>query len=343
MKRPQRRYSTRAAERVSAASFERTLDVVHAAVASPNAGLFGPVSMTWRVDRESAIFFGAGRALLLQLAHPWVAAAIAEHSSAVADPVGRFHRTFNTVFTMVFGTLDQALSAARRLHRRHAQITGDLPAAAGPFAAASSYAANERHALCWVHATLVDTALLAHDLVHPPLTPDERDQYWAEARLFAALFGLRPSDLPRDWRSFAAYTDEMMRSNALTVSDAAREIANQLFCGAATRSRTPNWYRALTAEMLPPRLRAEFGFVHGPRERESARRARLWLHRVYPMLPDALRLVGPYQEAVARLHGRSQPSLTTRLLNQIWIGRSRMEAGQAQLTSPRPVSGRNVR
>ncbi len=313
--------STGAIDSISAEAFEQELDRIRATAASPNAGIFGPASMTWRINRESAIFLGAGRALLLQLAHPWVAAAIAEHSPAVADPVGRFHRTFNTVFTMVFGTLDQALSAARRLHRRHAQITGTLPAAAGPFPAGSGYVANERHALRWVHATLVQTSLLTHDLMHPPLTRDEREQYWAEARLFAALFGLHPADLPGNWQSFAAYADEMMHSRLLTVSQAAREIANQLLC------RTPKWYRALTGEMLPPRLRAEFGVVHGQREQESARRAFVWLRRVYPMLPDSLRFVGPYQEAIARLHGRLQPAPTTQLLNVIWIGRSRMEAG----------------
>ena len=53
------------------------------------------------------------RALLLQLAHPWVAAAIIDHSRTLGDPIGRFHRTFAVVFTMVFGTVDQALSAAR--------------------------------------------------------------------------------------------------------------------------------------------------------------------------------------------------------------------------------------
>jgi len=310
---------------ISADAFEQTLDAVRAAAAFPNAGIFGPASMMWRIDRESAIFLGAGRALLLQLAHPWVAAAIAEHSQAIADPIGRFHRTFNTVFTMVFGTLDQALDVARRLHRRHARTSGSLPAAAGPFASGSPYIANDPDALRWVHATLVETALLAHDLVCQPLTSDEREQYWAECRLFAALFGLKPADLPRDWDAFAAYTDAMTRSNVLTVSGAAGEIADRLFCGPVTQWRTPMWYRALTAEMLPPRLRAEFGFVHGPRESESARRALVWLRRVYPLLPIGLRMVGPYQEAVARLHGRSQPGMTAQLTNQFWIGRTRMD------------------
>ena len=104
-------------------------------------------SLTWRIDREALTFLGAGRALLLQLAHPWVAAAIAEHSKTIDDPIGRFHRTFAVVFTMVFGTLDQALSAARALHRRHAAIHGRLPITVGPFRAGSPYQANDLAAL----------------------------------------------------------------------------------------------------------------------------------------------------------------------------------------------------
>src|SRR4249920_3695614 len=108
---------------------ESSLDTVCKAAAGPGEGIFGPASLTWRIDREAGIFLGAGRALLLQLAHPWVAAAIAEHSRTFADPIGRFHRTFEVVFTMVFGSLDQALAAAQRVHQRHAMIVGLLPEA----------------------------------------------------------------------------------------------------------------------------------------------------------------------------------------------------------------------
>src|SRR6201995_2745772 len=134
---------------------ESSLVAVRQAAAGPIEGIFGPASLTWRVDREAAVFLGAGRALLLQLAHPWVAAAIAEHSRTVDDPIGRFHRTFAVVFTMVFGTLDQALSAARALHRRHALIHGPLPITVGPFRAGSPYQANDLAALLWIYATLV--------------------------------------------------------------------------------------------------------------------------------------------------------------------------------------------
>ncbi|WP_164937606.1 oxygenase MpaB family protein [Bradyrhizobium guangxiense] len=310
---------------VSANDLEAALDQVRANAAGPVAGVFGPASVTWRIDREAIIFLGAGRALLLQLAHPWVAAAIAEHSKTFADPIGRFHRTFDIVFAMVFGSLDRALLSSRQLHRRHGMIVGAMPETIGPFAAGSRYCANDIPSLRWVHATLVESALMAHDLVLAPIPAEERERYWTESRLFGALFGLTADVLPGDWAGFTAYTAAMAQSEMLTVSPAAREIATQIFGGARPWLRPPRWYRALTARMLPARLRAGFGFGLDARDERAADNALRWIRRVYPRLPDRLRYVGPYQEAQARLRGEPQPDWMTRCLNRAWIGRSQMD------------------
>lgn len=304
---------------------ELALDQVRAHAAGPVPGVFGPDTVTWRIDREAVIFLGAGRALLLQLAHPWVAAAIAEHSKTLADPIGRFHRTFDIVFAMVFGSLDRAMLSSRQLHRRHSMIVGEMPETVGPFAAGSRYCANDIPALRWVHATLVETALMAHDLVLPPLAVEERERYWTESRTFGALFGLTADDLPADWSGFAAYTAALTQSDTLTVSPAAREIAAQIFGGARPWLRPPRWYRALTASLLPERLRAGFGFELDERAAKSADSALRWIKRIYPELPDRLRYVGPYQEAQARLRGEPRPDWMTRCLNRAWIGRPQMD------------------
>lgn len=307
---------------VTERDLDSALDQVRADAAGPVAGVFGPSSVTWQIDREAVIFLGAGRALLLQLAHPWVAAAIAEHSKTFADPIGRFHRTFGIVFAMVFGSLDRALLSSRQLHRRHSMIVGEMPETVGPFAAGSRYCANDIASLRWVHATLVETALIAHDLVLPPLSAEERERYWTESRVFGALFGLTADDLPADWSGFAAYTAAMTQSDTLTVSPAAREIAGQIFSGARPWLRPPRWYRSLTANLLPEPLRAGFGLE---RDINSADNALRWIRRVYPKLPDPLRYVGPYQEAQARLRGEPQPDWMARCLNRIWIGRPQMD------------------
>ncbi|WBL82537.1 DUF2236 domain-containing protein [Bradyrhizobium xenonodulans] len=310
---------------VTEKDLEAALDLVRADAAGPVAGVFGPASVTWQIDREAVNFLGAGRALLLQLAHPWVAAAIAEHSKTLADPIGRFHRTFDIVFAMVFGSLDRALLSSWQLHRRHSMIVGEMPETVGPFAVGSRYCANDIPSLRWVHATLVETALMAHDLVLPQLSVDERERYWSESRMYGALFGLTGDDLPSDWSGFAAYTAAMAQSETLTVSPAAREIAAQIFGGARPWLRPPRWYRALTARLLPERLRAGFGFELDERDKRAAENALIWIRRVYPKLPDRLRYVGPYQEAQARLRGELEPDWMTRCLNRVWIGRPQMD------------------
>jgi uncharacterized protein (DUF2236 family) len=296
---------------VGEADFERELGRVRAAACGAVEGVFGPKSMLWRVDREAAVFLGAGRALVLQLAHPFVAAAIAERSPVLDDPIGRFHRTFRTVFTLVFGALDDAVFAARRLYRLHAGIEGP------------SYRANDLAALLWVHATLTQSALVAHDLVLPPLSAAEREAYYAETRLFAGLFGIPEAAVPANWREFSAYMEMMQQAGELAVGPEARRLAAAILSGARYWLPVPGWYRALTVGLLPPKLRADFGLPYGEAERRAAERALAVIRRLYPALPHGLRHVGPYQEALARLAGRG-PGLRVGLLNRLWIGAARM-------------------
>jgi uncharacterized protein (DUF2236 family) len=309
---------------VTEADLECELAMLRAEATGRLGGVFGPGSMVWHIDREAAVFLAAGRALLLQLAHPWVAAAIADHSRSLGDPIGRFHRTFGFVFTMVFGTTDAAIAAARRLHRRHAAISGILAESTGAFPAGTPYRANDVAALRWVFATLADSAIVAFELVNPPLSAGERERYYAEFRRFAAFFGIPQSALPQSWPAFAAYFEEMVGSDRLAVSPAARAIAAALFAGAGTWLRSPRWYRTLTASSLPERLRDEFGSAYGPAERRVAGRALALLRVLYPRIPTSLRYVAPYHEACARLAGHHRPNTLIRLLNRLWIGRESM-------------------
>src|SRR5271169_941803 len=128
---------------IQAADLERLLEEVKRSAAGASGGLFGPDSVSWKINREAGLFLAAGRATLLQLAHPWVAAAIAEHSRTLHDPIGRFHQTFRVMFTMSFGSVEQAGATARHLHLRHQSIYGRMPETVGAFAQGSRYEANQ--------------------------------------------------------------------------------------------------------------------------------------------------------------------------------------------------------
>ena len=127
--------------------FESQLDQIRPAHDDSNFGVYGPDSLTWKIDREAVLFMGAGRATLLQTAHPWVAAAIDQLSTTKEDPIGRFHRTFTMMYAMVFGTIDQALTKARALHGIHKQIRGRIKEDTGPFKAGSEFYAGDVDAM----------------------------------------------------------------------------------------------------------------------------------------------------------------------------------------------------
>jgi uncharacterized protein (DUF2236 family) len=319
----EQRHSVSGTTEATRADLDRHIAAAAAHVRRPIEGIFGQDSASWRMSRESAVFLGAGRAALLQLAHPWVAAALDQHSSLLAKPIARFHNTFRVVFTMIFGTAEQAFTSARSLYQMHTRITGEVPETVAGYEKGSRYEALHIPALKWVHATLIESAVIAYECVLPPLSSEERGKYYAESKILAGLFGLPADALPAEWDGFKSYIAGMFASEALGVSDRARYMAQRIMTGAGSRIHVPRWYRALTAEWLPERFREEFGFEFGPRDEKSANRARRWLPGVYSRLPEALRYVGPYREAQDRLRG-SKAGLVARRSNMFWIGQARM-------------------
>ncbi|RIL02613.1 MAG: DUF2236 domain-containing protein [Proteobacteria bacterium] len=304
---------------------ELRLARLRAEVRDPRAGLFGPDSKLWEVNKHSIAFLGAGRAALLQLAHPWVATGVDRHSRTRDDPFGRFQRTFLHVFRMVYGDLDTALRAGRAVHRIHERITGELTEAAGPFAQGSAYRANDPDALLWVHATLWDTSVLCFESVVRPLALAERRAYYTDTRRFAALFGIPDDVLPQSWEAFDAYVRQMLESDVLTVTEPARRMAEFLFRPLVPGSGAlMERYAELTAWLLPARLAEGFGLDRGGaagRRRTDATLARL--RRVWPHLPRRLRYLPPYVEARRRIAGRSGPDPVGDLLGRLFVGRAR--------------------
>ncbi len=304
---------------VSRSDSAALIAAIERATLDRRAGIFGPASMSWRVNREAALFLGAGRAALLQLAHPWVAAALEQHSTVMSRPIARFHNTFRIVFTMIFGSLDQALAASRHLYALHTRIRGEMAEDIAAYRRGSHYEANDIAALRWVYATLVESAVLAYECVMPALTPRELADYYAESKTMAALFGLPAAALPDDWPAFLAYCREMEQSNALGVSSTARTMAHNLLAGAGSWIKPPHWYRALTTEWLPERFRKEFLLDFGSVDQRVAERAKRRLPRFYRKLPQVVRFIGPWHEAADRLLGK-RPGMVARLSNRFWIG-----------------------
>lgn len=287
---------------------EGTLRAIRARTRDPRDGVYGPGSVSWQVNREVVILLGGGRAALLQLAHPYVAHAVDQHSDTPTDPVGRFRRTFEHVFAMVFGDLDTAERSARRVFAMHARIRGPIEHDVGPYAKGHRYHALDEGALLWVHATLVDSALLVYERTVGPLSRFDRARYYDESRVFASLFGVPERAMPESYERFAEYFADMLASETITVSRPCRDLARFLLqpprpaYGPATR-----WYRTLTAGMLNDRLRAQLDLPWGPRERWTSEASWPLLRAAVRALPERLRYFPDYVEAVERIREPGRP------------------------------------
>jgi len=287
---------------VTTSDLTRCLDRLKASIEEPNAGLFGPSSHYFRIAREGVVFLAGGAATLLQLAHPFVAHGVAEHSATREDPLGRFLRTFENVYAMIFAPLDRALASARHVHAVHARVTGVLPEAIGPFPAGTRYEGNDEAALAWVLATLFMNSVRAYELVVGPLDARDKDAYYRESARFALLFGLDESQRPSSFPAFERYYDDTIRSGTITVSRPAREIAGYLLTPPhPALALVWRWYTMITASLLPPSVREGYGLRFGSSEQAVARASIHAFRRTYPLLPESVRYVPAYRDALRRI------------------------------------------
>jgi uncharacterized protein (DUF2236 family) len=273
-------------------------------VADPRAGILGPRSVAWQLGGDLAIFLGGGRAALLQLAHPMVAVAVDQHSRTRTDVVGRFQRTFHNVFAMVFGELDDALAAARRVHAVHHRIHGALPHAIGRWRAGTPYHANDADALRWVHATLVDTTISVRERLDGALPTALKDTYIVEMNRFAALFGIPRDRLPNSWAAHASYMGNMLASGTLAVAPCAREMGLFLVGrGAGAQPPLGRIAEAISASMLPPHLARAFDLRASRVSNASIRIALAAIAPVYRRLPRAAVAIPARSDAGRRVAG----------------------------------------
>ena len=269
-------------------------------------GLFGPESSIWRIGRERVLLLGGPAALLLQIAHPLIAAGVADHSDFQRRPYQRLTATLDATLTISFGDRRQAEAAAARVAATHAKVRGRLRTTVGPFGKGELYDAGNPELALWVHATLIETGLDTYHRFVRPLSLEQRERYFEEARPFAALFGVGDDVMPPSYRAFSRYVESMKRDPALTVGSEAKELARHILHPPLPGPLTPvsALARLVAAGLLPPRLRTAFGLPWARRDaavlRAVARSARLAL----PVTPPSVRYWPHYRSARRRTDAR---------------------------------------
>jgi len=274
----------------------------------------GRQSVTWTINREMVVVAGWGRAILLQLAHPAVAAGVHGHSTfrgSLRSSLRRLHATVGAMVSITFGDDDQMMATAAEINTIHDRVRGHA-------ACGTPYSAHDDDLQRWVHATLLESIPLAYERLVGPLTREERDRYCAEATIMEPLLGMPTGWLPRDTAQLDTYMREMLTNGSLIVTDTSRALARAVLYPPHWRVVWPAFrpVQLLTIGSLPPSIREAYGFTWQARDERALARWTSMLRvmrRIVPSFarewPMARRSIGnPAGSATSRPTGNTVQS-----------------------------------
>jgi uncharacterized protein (DUF2236 family) len=214
----------------------------HAQRLASSDGYFPPGSVIRRMGNSPVTpLLGGGASVLLQVAHPLVAAGVSEHSGYGDDLWRRLVGTMRALYVIAFGTKAEADGVGETVQRMHAHVRG------------ATYDATRPDLLLWVHATLVHCSLKAYGRFVERLSREDAERYYGEMSVMARLFGT-PAD-------FEEYFAAQIDGDTITVTEPARLVADAILAArlpAPLRVLIPA-HRLATAGLLPPRIREEYG------------------------------------------------------------------------------------
>jgi uncharacterized protein (DUF2236 family) len=184
----------------------------------------------------------------------------------------------------------------------HGTVHGRLAESAGPFPAGTVYSASDPKLLMWVHATLVDTALLVYRRWVGRLEPAEETAYYEEMKTLARVFGTPETVIPPTLSDFRVYMDEWLESEEMSVTPAACNVLESILEPPLPLPLRPPWQalNLVTASLLPARLRDEYGLGWGRLRASAVGLSSEVVRRALPLLPDLFRAVPPARRGDAR-------------------------------------------
>jgi uncharacterized protein (DUF2236 family) len=243
-------------------------------------GLYPDDSIVRRVNRENVLLLGGGRALLMQLAHPKVAAGVDEHSDFRVNPIRRLRRTIGMTMAIVFGDHETALAAVRAVNQTHARVRG------------RDYTARDPELLLWVHATLVDSALVTYETFVKPLSAREREEFYRQMNVTGELLGVPREVFPSTLADFREYMDAMVKTGPVRVEPRALELARYVLRPKLRlvpgRAMIP--FEIVTAGLLPSTLREQYGLAWGRGQERVFRLVVKAVPRLIAVTPPIIRV-----------------------------------------------------
>jgi uncharacterized protein (DUF2236 family) len=244
--------------------------------------VFVPGSLTWRINGESVLLLGGGRALILQVAHPGVAAGVAQFSNYRAEPWKRLYRTLDTTLGIVFGDRETSAAASARLRRIHERVNGTDDRG-------EPYNALDPELLLWVHATLIDTSLTIYERYVKPLSAGELERYYNEMKALGEAYSIPREAMPTDYAAFRTYWDSML--DGLRITDTTRDVADAVLQPDLMPLAWPavELVRLVTVGTLPPDLRAQLELPWSANRERVLATSQTAIRRLLPVLPALVR------------------------------------------------------
>jgi uncharacterized protein (DUF2236 family) len=239
----------------------------HAQRVASRDGYFPPESVIRRMGNSPLVpLLGGGSAVLLQVAHPLVAAGVVEHSDYRHDLWKRLLGTLRALYLITYGNKGEADRAGQVVQTVHARVQGHTGRQLGVFPAGTPYSAADPELMLWVHATLVHSSLGIYHRYVRRLSVDEQAAYYREMALVARIFGTPADVIPSSLADFRGYLDDRLRSPEIQVTEPARHVAQVILHAPLPlplRVLAPA-HRLSTAALLPARLRHEYGLAWTP-------------------------------------------------------------------------------
>ena len=272
-------------------------------------GYFGPGSISWRVHREVTVLFGGARAVLMQAAHPLVIAGARETGFYERNPWRRLQRTLVLTYTITFGTKAEAQAAADRINEVHERVHGVDEVTGLP------YDGLDPELLLYVHACLVDSALLFEELTVGRLDHAGRQRFHEEQMLAAEMVRIPRDSIPPTVPELRAHLQRVYDSGILHVGSSARRVA-ALF---DDPPREAEWRPVLKGVSrlafgtLPPELRRLYGVELGPVRGGAMDATFAAIRASRPLLPARYRFIAPYQDWLLRRRGKRPPGRVERV------------------------------
>ena len=209
----------------------------------PELGMFQLAPLiTHHMARESSALLLGPAAILMQLAHWQVAYGVNFHSysSTTQGMQLRAIRTLMHGMAITFGTLNDSVKSSKTIRALHMRVSG-LTAFGG-----NNYAANNKQAMLWVLATIIESSVVAYEIFIRQMTNVEKETNYEFSRQTACVWGLSEDDLPPTWSAFLEYYHSMLNSDCLCAPPPTHDIVKVML--------PSTWERIHATTLLPPHL-----------------------------------------------------------------------------------------